>query len=63
MVGTGSTNGRQPQQQRCEEVSQKTLIALFEELNKLGVLIEGTILKTNMVCPAKNQARMCLRRM
>ncbi|OGG48699.1 fructose-bisphosphate aldolase [Candidatus Kaiserbacteria bacterium RIFCSPHIGHO2_01_FULL_54_36b] len=38
---------------RCREVSERTLTALFEELKSAGVAIEGTILKTNMVIPAK----------
>ncbi|PIR84072.1 fructose-bisphosphate aldolase class I [Candidatus Kaiserbacteria bacterium CG10_big_fil_rev_8_21_14_0_10_51_14] len=39
--------------ERCREVSERTLTALFEELKNAGVLIEGTILKTNMVVPGK----------
>ena len=39
--------------ERCAEVSEKVLTALFEELKNAGVSIEGTILKTNMVIPAK----------
>ena len=38
---------------RCEEVSEKTLTYLFEELKNAGVAIEGMILKTNMVVPGK----------
>lgn len=38
---------------RCEEVSEKVLRAVFEELNAAGVLIEGMILKTNMIVPGK----------
>lgn len=38
---------------RCAEVSEKTLTYLFEELNSAGVLIEGTILKTNMIVSGK----------
>ncbi len=39
--------------ERCCEVSERTLTVLFEELNNAGVLIEGTILKTNMVISGK----------
>ncbi len=39
--------------ERCREVSERTLTALFEELKSAGVAIEGTILKTNMVVTAK----------
>ena len=39
--------------ERCREVSEQVLTALFEELKSAGVAIEGTILKTNMVIPAK----------
>lgn len=38
---------------RCAEVSEKTLTVLFEELKKAGAVIEGMILKTNMVVPGK----------
>lgn len=37
----------------CIDASERTLSALFEELNKAGVAIEGTILKTNMMVPGK----------
>ncbi len=40
-------------QVRCLEVSEKTLVALFEELDAAGVALEGTILKTNMIVPGK----------
>ena len=39
--------------ERCEEVSEKTLTAVFKALNEAGVAIEGMILKTNMVVPGK----------
>ncbi|MDO8514822.1 MAG: class I fructose-bisphosphate aldolase [bacterium] len=39
--------------ERCREVSERALTALFEELKNASVLIEGIILKTNMVIPAK----------
>jgi fructose-bisphosphate aldolase class I len=43
--------------EKCEEVSQKTLEALFKALSDKGVLIEGTILKTNMVVPGKESGQ------
>jgi fructose-bisphosphate aldolase class I len=42
---------------KCAEVSEKTLRYLFEELKKAGVVIEGTILKTNMVVPGKESTK------
>jgi fructose-bisphosphate aldolase class I len=42
---------------KCAEVSEKTLRYLFEELEKAGVVIEGTILKTNMVVPGKESTK------
>lgn len=38
---------------KCAEITEKMLRYLFEELEKAGVEIEGTILKTNMVLPGK----------
>lgn len=38
-------------QARCEEVTEKVLTAVFEELNTAGVSLEGMILKPNMVVP------------
>lgn len=38
---------------RCEEVSEKTLTYVFEELQAAKVAPEGMILKTNMVVPGK----------
>lgn len=38
---------------QCEEISEKVLRAVFEELPSAGVAIEGMILKTNMVIPGK----------
>ena len=38
----------------CRDASERTLTALFEELEKAGVAIDGIILKTNMVIPAKD---------
>ncbi len=39
---------------RCQEVSEKVLTAVFEELRNHEVLIPGMILKTNMVVPGKD---------
>ncbi|MFA6171828.1 MAG: class I fructose-bisphosphate aldolase [Patescibacteria group bacterium] len=39
---------------RCEEESEKVLEAVFRELEKAGVAMEGIILKPNMVLPAKD---------
>ncbi|MEK7509339.1 MAG: class I fructose-bisphosphate aldolase [Patescibacteria group bacterium] len=38
-------------QARCEEVSEKVLRAVFEELAAAGVALEGMILKPNMIVP------------
>lgn len=38
---------------RCEEVSEKTLAAVFAALAAEGVALEGMVLKTNMVVPGK----------
>lgn len=43
--------------EKCGEVSEKVLAALFEELEKAGVAMEGIILKTNMVIPAKESGQ------
>ena len=40
--------------QRCEEVSKRVLEAVYHELFNMGVLLEGTILKPNMVTPGKD---------
>ncbi|MBI1755120.1 fructose-bisphosphate aldolase class I [Candidatus Azambacteria bacterium] len=37
----------------CERVSERNLTFVFEELSKAGVVLEGMILKTNMVVPGK----------
>src|SRR3989338_5212270 len=39
--------------EKCEEASDRTLRAIFEEIEKAGVALSGMILKTNMVLPAK----------
>lgn len=43
--------------EKCEEVTEKTLNYLFEELNKVKVQIEGIILKPNMIVPGKNSGQ------
>lgn len=42
---------------KCAEITEKMLRYLFEELEKAGVEIEGTILKTNMVLPGKETTK------
>jgi len=42
---------------KCEEVTEKTLRFLFENLNKAGVEIEGIILKPNMIVPGKDSGQ------
>jgi fructose-bisphosphate aldolase class I len=37
--------------ERCGEVTEETLHAVFEQLNAQGVLLEGMLLKPNMVLP------------
>ena len=37
--------------ERCREVTQEALLRTFEELDRQGVLLEGMILKPNMVVP------------
>jgi fructose-bisphosphate aldolase, class I len=44
----------------CRDASEKTLTALFEELNKAGVAIDGIILKTNMVIPGKESLKQAI---
>jgi len=39
--------------ERCGEVTTRVLRALFEELKSQNVILEGTILKINMVVPGK----------
>lgn len=41
----------------CRNASERILAALFEELKNAGVAIDGIILKTNMVIPAKDCPR------
>jgi fructose-bisphosphate aldolase class I len=38
-------------QARCEEVSEKVLLMVFEELKNAGVAVKGMILKPNMIVP------------
>ncbi|TAJ15927.1 fructose-bisphosphate aldolase class I [Patescibacteria group bacterium] len=40
-------------QEVCGSVTERVLVAVFEELNNAGVLIEGMILKPNMVVAGK----------
>jgi fructose-bisphosphate aldolase class I len=37
----------------CRDATERTLVAVFEELKNAGVAIEGMILKPNMVIPGK----------
>jgi len=58
----------------CQKISEKVLVATFAALHKHNVLLEGILLKTNMVtpgakCPNKVDAKTiakytveCLRR-
>lgn len=41
-------------QERCREVSEQALTMLMEEMSAAGVLMEGAILKTNMIVPGKD---------
>ena len=41
----------------CEDASERTLKAVFEELKSAGVAMEGIILKTNMVLPGKESGK------
>lgn len=43
--------------ERCEEVTEQTLRSLFRLLETEGVALEGTILKTNMVLPARESGQ------
>ncbi len=40
--------------EQAENASERILTALFEELNSLGVILEGVILKTSMILPGKD---------
>lgn len=40
--------------QTCEKVTEQTLHTVFKELNKQGVILEGMLLKPNMVLPGKD---------
>ena len=50
---------------RCEEVTSRTLSAVFDALREHGVLLEGMLLKPNMVlsgkeaCPPGDRLRSC----
>ena len=39
---------------RCEKVVEEALTAVFAELKRAGVLLEGLLLKTSMVLPGKD---------
>ncbi|MBK8541186.1 MAG: fructose-bisphosphate aldolase class I [Ardenticatenia bacterium] len=39
--------------ERCEEVTARVLRAVFHSLNRQGVMLEGMLLKPNMVIPGK----------
>jgi len=41
----------------CQDASERTLAAVFEEITKAGVAIEGMILKTNMIVPGKEKGK------
>jgi fructose-bisphosphate aldolase class I len=43
--------------ERCYEVSRRTLLSLFERLHAHRVVLEGSLLKTNMVLPGKKASR------
>ena len=42
--------------ERCEEVSEAVLRAVFHALHRHGVLLEGIVLKPNMVVPGKEHS-------
>lgn len=44
-------------QERCEEVTEKVLTAVFEELKNAGVALPGIILKPNMVVPGSESPK------
>lgn len=44
-------------QARCEEVTERVLAAVFEELKSAGVALEGIILKPNMVVPGSESPK------
>jgi fructose-bisphosphate aldolase class I len=39
--------------ERCYDVSELTLVSLFEQMHEHRVILEGSLLKTNMVLPGK----------
>jgi fructose-bisphosphate aldolase class I len=43
--------------EQCRVVTEAVLLALFEQLDRQGVMLEGLILKCNMVLPGLNCAR------
>ena len=48
---TGSTHGRRHALERCGEVTEEVLRAVFNQLYTQGVIPEGMLLKPNMVLP------------
>jgi fructose-bisphosphate aldolase class I len=47
----GSAHGRRAYLERCGEVTEEVLRAVFNQLHTQGVMLEGMILKPNMVLP------------
>ncbi len=43
--------------EQCADATERTLRAVFLELEKARVLLEGTLLKTNMVLPGKDSSQ------
>jgi fructose-bisphosphate aldolase class I len=43
--------------QRCEEVTEETLHTVFDQLHEQGIVLEGMVLKPNMVVPGKRSPR------
>jgi fructose-bisphosphate aldolase, class I len=43
--------------QRCEEVTEETLHTVFDQLHQQGIVLEGMVLKPNMVVPGKKSPR------
>jgi fructose-bisphosphate aldolase class I len=42
--------------ERCYEVTERTLFSLFDQLHAHRVVLEGSLLKTNMVLPGKDSS-------
>lgn len=43
--------------ERCEQVTEETLHTVFDQLDGQGILLEGMVLKPNMVVPGKRSPR------